>query len=265
MTTNKYFSLSRFGNMLKNDILMNHKQYLLTIAGGSLVLLIILVWAMVARTYDYRLNDYSPIFVMFLLASAVFIGSSFPDLSSRKSTCNYLLLPSSILEKYLVQCLLRLIIFIPLALSLFIIITYLSKAIATQINIIQGSFFQIENFDLIKLVNGNNDFLNSLFMWLAIFSLATFFFSARLFFKRFALVKTVFLGAGLIFLFLCGMVLMSHIFYPETEGFNIKLNDIIIIERFNLSNVMLYVFYIAGLSWIFFLVFGYYKLKEKQE
>ena len=265
MTTNKYFSFSRFGNMLKNDILMNHKQYLLTIAGGSLVLLIILVWAMVARTYDYRLNDYSPIFVMFLLASAVFIASSFPDLSSRKSTCNYLLLPSSILEKYLVQCLIRLFIFIPLAIFLFIVVTYLSKAIAIQINLLQGRVFEIENFNIIKMVNGNKDFLNSFFIFMAMFSFTTYLFSARLFFKRFALVKTVFLGAGLIFLFLCFMVLMSHIFYPETQGFNIRLNDIILNEKLKLSNTMLYVYYIAGLSWIFFLVFGYYKLKEKQE
>ena len=265
MTTNKYFSLSRFGNMLKNDILMNHKQYLLTIGGASLVLLIICIWSMVAQTSNFNLNNYSPIFVMFMLASAVFIGSSFPDLSSRKSTCNYLILPSSILEKYLVQCLIRLFIFIPLAIFLFILITYISKSIATQINIFQGRFFEIEKFDIIDFIQGNNTSLDTFFLCIAIFSLATFFFSARLFFKRFALVKTVFLGAGLIFLFLCSMVLMSHIFYPETHGFDIRLNDIILNERLKLSNTMLYVYFIAGLSWIFFLVFGYYKLKEKQE
>lgn len=264
MTTNKYFSFSRFGNMLKNDILMNHKQYLLTIAGGFLVLLIILVWTMVDRTYDFRIGDYNAIFTMFLLGSAVFIGLSFPELSSRKRTCNYLLLPSSIFEKYLVQFFIRLLIFIPLAIFLFILLTYISRSIATQINIFQGRFFEIENFDIMKVFD-NKNFLDSFFLSMALFSLATFFFSARLFFKRFALVKTVFLGAGLIFLFLCFMVLMSHIFYPETQGFNIRLNDIILNEKLRLSNTMLYVYYIAGLSWIFFLVFGYYKLKEKQE
>jgi len=265
MTTNKYFSFSRFGNMLKNDILMNHKQYLYTITGATLVLFIICIWSMVMRTYDFKLSDYNAIFTMFLLGSAVFIGSSFPDLSSRKRTCNFLLLPSSTLEKYLVQCLIRLVIFIPLAIILFIIITFLSKAIATQINILQGRIFEIENFNIVKMINGNKDFLNSFFICMALFSLATYFFSARLLFKRFALIKTVFLGAGLIFLFLCCMVMMSHIFYSQTHGFDVRLNDIILNERLKLSSIMLYVFYIAGLSWIFFLIFGYFKLKEKQE
>jgi hypothetical protein len=252
--------------MLRNDILLNHKQYLYTIAGATIDIFLILVWHM--THYDrqiFRIDDYIGIMMFFFLFCAAFIGSSFPDLSSRKGTCNYLLLPSSILEKYLVQFFIRFVVFIPLALFIFLAATYLARLTANQINIIQDRETFIKGFSYISLISNKYEanYIQAVVMCFAIFSLGTFLFSARIFFKGLALMKTVILGSSLIFLFLSGLVILSHIFFPETHGFEVKINDIRIGN--DLTSMELFSYYIVGLSWLFFISFGYFKLKEKQE
>jgi hypothetical protein len=99
-------------------------------------------------------------------------------------------------------------------------------------------------------------------MGFSLFSLGTFAFAARLFFKRFAVVKTILLVGALILLFLVGMIILSHLFNPETRGFEVKLEDIVLGK--DLSSMKLLVYYIVSLSWLFFLPLGYFLLKEKQ-
>jgi len=58
------------------------------------------------------------------------------------------------------------------------------------------------------------------------------------------------------------MVLFSHIFYPEIIGFRVYIDTYNITT--DLTNSSIWVYSISFLSWVFFLILGYFKLKEKQ-
>lgn len=264
MNTSSVFNSRRFYNLFRRDIMLNHKLYIFTLTGIAFALFLLFVFNMTnVYNLEYKESDYIKILTFSLIYIAAFIGSSFPELSDKKGTCNYLLLPSSIFEKYLVQFFIRFVIFIPLALLLFIAMADVARLTATQINLIHGKNIYIEKFNFSCLFPTQSDKKIEAIILFGLFSAGTFLFSARLFFKRFALVKTLILGTILFYLFYCFMVILSHIFYPETQGFNIKINEYEIVPQIN--SVELFISCFACLSWLFFLPMGYYKLKEKQE
>jgi hypothetical protein len=83
-----------------------------------------------------------------------------------------------------------------------------------------------------------------------------------LFTKRFALVKSSIALGVLIFALTCCLVLFSHLFYPETKGFDIELQKY---EPYRgIDNLFLFYSSIAALVWLLFLPLAYFKLKEKQ-
>lgn len=263
MATNKFFSIGRFNKMLKNDIMINHKQYLFPLAGASIVVLLIFIFLMTNMNGHYDIHEYIPILFLCLFSGGIFVGSSFSDLNGKKGTCSYLLLPSSVFEKYLVQFVIRFVIFIPLALFLFWIAANLSRIISLQICAWNDNNIIIDVFKPLILLKEANPRDITIILF-AIFSTGTYLFSTRLFFKRFPVVKSALLAMFLILIALTFMVILSHIFNPtETRGFEVKLNDIVIWGDF--STMKLFSAVIACLSWLFFLPLGYYLLKEKQE
>jgi len=248
--------------MLKNDLLLNHKRYLYPLAGGTLTVFLWLVLSMTNSIAHFELNRYSEIMVSCLFAGGVFAGSSFQDLNSNKGTCNYLLLPASIFEKYLVQFIIRFVIFIPVALGLFWVVAHFAEISARAFNYMRDKEILIDSFDY-SILYKDHAKTDLVIMGFSVFSLGTFAFAARLFFKRFAVVKTIFLGTFCLFALLTGMVILSHIFNPaETQGFEVELKDFVLGK--DMSSMKLFICYIACLSWLFFLPLGYFLLKEKQ-
>jgi len=120
----------------------------------------------------------------------------------------------------------------------------------------------IESFHFSSLLIGSKDLLSKLGIIFAIFSIGMYLFSIRIFFKRFALVKTIISLVAVYALFACIMVLFSHIFYPETIGFRVHIETYDLAP--DLTNSNLWVNSISFFSWMFFLTLGYFKLKEKQ-
>jgi hypothetical protein len=98
----------------------------------------------------------------------------------------------------------------------------------------------------------------------SIISLMSFFFSTRLFFRKYAVIKTYITGMALISGFIGVMMLFSLIFYPK----EVNIDNIVILKGReiceNMYNTQLYSYFLAYISWIFFLAIGYYKFKEKQ-
>jgi hypothetical protein len=181
-------------------------------------------------------------------------------------TGNYLLLPASTFEKVLTQFLINIVLGSILFVLLFYLDIHLARWTMQLKESVQSGSVVIEEFQvsmLYKGVGATNTFWGKLFFVMFIFSTGTFLFSVRLFFQRFALVKSIICGIGLLFFAFCLLVLYSHLFYPEkVEGFNLSLNDYEVC--IGVTNYQMFVYTIFYFAWLFCLPLAYFKLKEKQ-
>jgi hypothetical protein len=264
MKQNKYFSPQRFVRLFRNDLLINQKAYLYTPIGLLIAVYILSLLGLRNSNPSYVQNAvYLPNFIFYLLGIISLISTSFPALKDQIKTSNYLLLPGSTIEKYLLQFVVRIVIFIPLALVIFWIGTHLAKASLLP-NPERGfDPSKIPYFYFSDLFKNVPSFRDKLVIITSIFSLATLLFAGSAYFNRFALVKTAIVVAVVSFLVILTFVCFSHIFYPdETMGFDMKLKIYEITD--NINNVQLAAYLLGCLSWIFFLVLGYFKLKEKE-
>jgi hypothetical protein len=274
MPFNNYFNLDRFARLLKQDLLINRTKYFLGILGLGLISYLTMYFFLINtkgaiwNTDNYINSYYVGFFIFYMMAVGVIIGTSFPDLSDKIKTSNYLLTPGSTFEKFLVQFVLRIGLFIPIALGLFWTVLRLAKA--SLISDLEKGFdvSKIPYFNFRMLITNtyNNQLIDNwqiLFYIFGLFSYGTYLFVGATYFKRYALVKTV-IASGVIFLISMSFsVLLSHIFFPnETYGFNTKLNEFAVTEH--LSNLEIFLLALSLVSWMFFLAIGYFKLKEKE-
>jgi hypothetical protein len=265
MTKNKYFNTGRFARLFRNDLLINQKTYLFTLAGLLIAVYAFSFLGLKNSNTAYAQNSvYLPNFIFYLFGIGALIGTAFPALTNQIKTSNYLLAPGSTFEKYMVQFVIRIVLFIPLALFIFWVGTHLAKVSLVpdpKTNFDPSKIPYFHFSDLIK--DAHLTIIDKLAIVLSLFSAASILFAGSVYFTRFALVKTLIFSGTMVFAVILSFVLFSHIFYPaETHGFHIQLKTYKITE--NLFNVQLAAYLLGGLSWIFFLVFGYFKLKEKE-
>ena len=264
MNTNQFFSFRRFSLLFKNDILINHKPYLFTLAGAFIVIYVIFLYNMMNAYMFYNSNSYISVFMMGLVGVGAFVGTAFPELTDKIRTSNYLLQPGSIFEKFLVQFLIRFVICFSLFLLIYYIDAYLAKFTAVRMESVKEKGIVIDNFKMNMILESVKPLRDKFMFVFAFFSFGTFLFTSRLFFRRFALVKSIISGAVLICLFLLGMVLLSHLFFPDiTHGFEIQIEQYQIVPGILSTLFLIYLF--AFSTWLFLLPLGYFKLKEKQE
>ena len=122
MALQQHFSFKRFYEYLKFDILSNLKKYFTFIGVLVIVLLLMDFFTIKSgsgfretengiRDYFFRQVPYQTLYLSsFLIAIILVVGSSFSALRKKESTTSYLLVPASILEKYLVQFFLRIVV-----------------------------------------------------------------------------------------------------------------------------------------------------------
>lgn len=264
MKQNKYFNPGRFAHLFRNDMLINQKTYLFAIAGLSIAIYAFTYLIMRTNRGGFnRADDYIPLILIYLMAIGIAIGTAFPALMNQIKTSNYLMAPGSTFEKYMVQFSIRVILFIPLALLIFWIGTHLAKASLIPDSRINFDPSRIPDFHFSDLFKDVPTFRDKFMIIISIFSFATVLFAGSAYFNRFALVKTLIVSGIIIWAVVFSLVLLSHIFYPaSTHGFEVELKTYKITE--DLLNVQLAAYLMGGLSWIFFLVLGYFKLKEKE-
>lgn len=202
--------------------------------------------------------------MFYFLGIGIVTGTSFPALADQVKTMNYLLTPGSNLEKFMVQFVTRIVLFIPLALSIFWIATHLAKAsLVPDPTIGFDPAIRIGDFHFWNLFNPDITSLDRFIIMLSLFSLISLLFAGSASFKRFSLIKTLIVLGIMIGAIVLSFILFSHIFYPaETNGFRIKLESYKIMK--DLSNLQLAGYLLGGLSWLFFLSLAYFKLKEKE-
>ena len=279
MPFNTYFNLKRFTLLLKQDLLINRTKYGITILGLGLITYILgyifLNSSKVSMIkHDYAVfQNYTICFAFFMMYVGVIIGLAFPDLSDKIKTSNYLLNPGSILEKIMLQFLIRIVLFVPVALGIFWIAIRLAKASLIPEMVNFNSVEQLMDpavipyFDYVFLITKSNgeiwDTWQILFVIFGLFSYGIYLFAGATYFKRYALVKTVIASVVILLTSITFSVLLSHIFYPEvTQGFNTKLNEFAVTEH--LSSSELFMVSLSLLSWLFFIVIAYFNLKEKE-
>lgn len=262
MPQNKYFNPGRFARLFRNDLVINYRTYLYALTGIGLAIYALISFFMLKDKQNFStINDYTPSLAIYILVIWLVAGTSFPAFQHQIKTSNYLLSPGSTFEKFLVQFVIRILLFIPLSLFIYWVGAHLAKASMVADPVTGFDPFFIPDFSFSDSFNHliTRDHLAIIF---SIFSVTTLFFAGSVYFKRFALFKTL-----VVFLVICGtvlstFVLLSHIYYPlSTSGFNIALKSYPVDDVW--TNIQ-YFFAFVGLSWLFFLPLAYFKLKEKE-
>lgn len=273
MQFNNYLNWGRFSRLFKQDLLINKTKYVLIIIGLAFVTYALSYWFLnmnkdrMIQDTEYVNQRYAMCFIFYIIAVWLFVGTAFPDLSNQIKTSNYLLAPGSTFEKVMIQFLIRIGFFIPIALGLFWIVVRLAKFSLTPGDSgLDPSSIPNFQYRFLVSVNGTDkifDIWLILFIIFGVFSYSCFLFAGSTYFRRYALLKTVIVSGILWGISVLTMVLFSHIFYPmETDGFDIHLKHFVIVERLN--SFQLAFLMLAALSWIFFLSIAYFKLKEKE-
>lgn len=279
MPFSNHFNMQRFGRLFRQDLLVNKTKYGLTIMGLGLITYILGYMFLNSSKesmikHDYAVfQNYTICFAFFMMYVGVIVGSAFPDLSDKIKTSNYLLNPGSTFEKVALQFLIRIGLFVPIALGVFWISIRLAKASLMPEIVNYNSVEQLMDpalipyFDYVMLITKSNgniwDTWQILFVFFGLFSYGIYLFAGATYFKRYALVKTIIASVVILMTSITFSVLLSHIFNPEeTRGFNTKLNEFAVTEH--LSSLELYMASLSLLSWLFFLTFAYFKLKEKE-
>lgn len=128
---NEFFSLSRFVQLLTYDFNNNRIYYITTIPVAMLIMGLFF-WSVfpdfpkpdypLYSSPDWKSKNYIPLLILGYIVFGVFIvGKSFPWLRNSGSVTSYLTLPASIFEKYMVQWVIRVFLFLiiyPLAFQL---------------------------------------------------------------------------------------------------------------------------------------------------
>lgn len=273
MPLNNYFSFKRFSLLLQQDLLINRTKYLLGILGLGVITYLIMYFFLYSTngrrldTYNYINSYYVGFFIFYIMAVGVVIGTAFPDLKDKIKTTNYLLIPGSTFEKLLVQFVIRIGLFVPIALGLFWTVLRLVKAslvsdLAKGFDVSKIPYF---NFRMLITNSNNNQLIDTwliLFMIFGVFSYGSYLFAGTTYFRRYALIKTVIFSAIVFGISILFMMMLSSVFYPQTEYFKIQLQPIQVTE--NLDSFKIAALGLTLFSWMFFLAIAYFKLKEKE-
>jgi hypothetical protein len=242
---NKNFCLSRLGALIRNDIILNLTNTLITagtIAGG------LLVWNFIDPANVYTINQYPIGFIWILFIGGVLTtGNAFKELRQPTTACAWLTLPASVFEKYLSRLLLTSVIYFAATLALYTLIYWIIAAVAKLVTDFSFPWFNPLQPAMFK----------ALMNYMIIHAL---FFLGAIYFKRYAIIKTIltitiFNIAITAFMFLVGKwVLSSYI------SDRLILIPSIRWESLNKLPLITFVFWLAIMlvCW----VVSYFRLKE---
>ena len=273
MNLQQYFDFNRFYKLLKFDLSFNSKKYL-TFLGVLIIVLFILDLILLDsgsnyrilenndRAYFYRKSDYQvSLFITFLIALFLVVSSSFPAFRKKESTSNYLLLPASTFEKFLIQFFIRILIFSPL----FILIFWVDFKLAS----IAYNLFDfkkdilIPNFALFDLFSYKMKFIDKVAIILSIITFASYLLVNAVHFKKNVILKTIVVFGIFAFIIFLVNVILSHLFLPnEVIGFDVRIFHRYLENGLRTDQVCTYI--IGIFSSLFLLPLTYFKLKEKQ-
>lgn len=265
MNLKTHFSLNRFSKYLKYDLVLNGKTYLFSIVG--LILVLICIQFFMLSTVNYRVNFktqyYTPIFFLTLISGLIIsVGTSFPSLRTSQKSINYLLLPASNIEKILVQGFFRIVVFIVLFIPLYWLCFKFAYGLYGLLE--WDNFLEVAPIGLFEFSTKKLLVLDVLAIIFTIISFASFLFAGAVYFKKYAVFKTVLVFAILIFVWFLLMVLFTHLFYPSRtqEFFSIHVDSYKLNKGLYNNQLFTYIFGMGASLFLFPL--AYFKFKEKE-
>ena len=265
MNTKQFFSINRFWLLLRNDMMINYKKYLLNIGGAFVVFFIIIYMTLPTNPDrgDYEAQKYAGAFVITLFGLGGFIGMAFPFLGEKRQMSVYLLTPASTFEKYLSQFLIRFIGGIVIFLSIFYIDAFIARQAAMQVlakypnapSIAPMSFYEIINsIANLKHASGYGEPLSIMSFFIII---SFYLFTIKVFFNKNGFIKTLLSGTAISFAIILLNYGIVSIFLPEHTLIYYKVNN-------QFYNLQLWITALGCATPVFLLPLGYFKLKEKQ-
>ena len=254
METNKYLNINRLYYLIRRDLVINYKSFLIGIAavGGFLLLLLL------GDTYVRGFLDYDPVIVTFFLffffGGFIFTSKVFSELNREDSSYRYLTLPASTLEKLISKWLLSSIAFI--------IVSYVGIQLITLLGaLISTALFEVE-FHIINFAKA--DFLMQAARYLVVHSI---FFLGACAFRNHNFLKTllaIFVIGVVISIFTTGVAYLlpgkSVIVNPEYVSSMESLNSSGFLSTIDQISEIVKWYVIAP----FFLIVSYFKLIERQ-
>jgi hypothetical protein len=257
---NKFFNIRRFWNVVRNELMLNHKRYILVFLGLNIGAFIVLAWNMHILYFDHTSQSWRPeasyanIYGYYVIAVLACTGFSFFYFNNKIETANYLLIPASTFEKYLSQFLINVVVFVALSIPMFWIDANLARLTAVR---------PVESFSYNACFPNVQ---NCWKMWATIsglFSILSLIFAGNFIFKKYAVIKTLIILLIIFAGFNVFFALFANFFYPdETHSFLSPYIYIYPVQE-NLTNHQFFVNCIACIAWAFILSIGYFKLKEK--
>lgn len=175
------------------------------------------------------------------------------------------MLPASTFEKYLSAFLIRFVGGFILTLLIFWVCANLARLtvqLTPRYAFAAERGFAYEPFSYELFINPEYGLGKRL--WQNVFSLLSsgaFFFVVPLFFRKLPLLKSALIFIILLFGLITLLVGLSHLFFPETRGFDIVLNDYRVFHDMTAFEFSLNV--LVSTAFPVLLVIGYFKLKEK--
>ncbi|TGV02378.1 hypothetical protein [Flavivirga rizhaonensis] len=258
-----HINFKRLYLTLKYDLKLNFKTYSAFVIVLFIVLFFINTIILIKRT-ELDIKGYNTYyFLSYFVCGFVSICTSFPLLRGKSKKMTFLMLPASNLEKFLVQFIIRIILFSGVFVLLFWLDFKLTRAIYTLFEEVKP---QIENFGIFTSFHSlfNVKFYSGLFafiVWLIVFLFAnSTVFSKNTIFKTVISISIISICVLLYFVFL------SNVFYHEESErlFFISENHPYTIEFLGVNSTRLFTsIFLIGSS-ILMLLFSFYKLKEKE-
>ncbi|NMH89719.1 hypothetical protein [Flavivirga algicola] len=265
MNLQKHFHVKRFYTYLKFDLRLNGKTYLFYFTGLIIFLFILAFFtlATASNRVDFNESYYSPLGVFLQSLTCVLVsGTSFPALRSHSKSINYLLLPASIFEKFLVQFIIRILVFV----SLFLPLYWLSYKCAYGIYDLFSweNPLKIDSFHLLSPIDWHKDNIDTLVAVSTVIALSVFAFTGAAYFKKYALFKSVFVFMLVALGYFLFMVCLSHLYYyhKPKELFDIKLRSYNMIENIKSSDFFIIIQLIG--TTLFLIPMSYFYLKERK-
>lgn len=274
MKTNSFFNLNRFVALARQDLMLNKNKYWLTLAVAIGAIYLALIYQMknqpqgfIYPTYKYAFSQlpgwgYANQFLVILFGLGAFIGVAFSCFASKTKTTSLLMLPASTFEKYVYPFVFRALVGL-----LFFVLIYWADAQLARWSLAESKTFVENNYVIVPFqfsmfVNPMNNVSNNVLMLFSVVSIGMYLYVVPLFFKKQALFKTVLSFFALLLAYATCLVLFSHLFNPETKGYDVTLKEFKITDQMD-SVILMFHILVDG-AWLFLLFLGYFKLKEKR-
>lgn len=114
MKTHDTFHFPRFAMLCKQNLYHHHRLILTAILGfcGALFLLLLFIQAVDGFHTFYSKDAFYTFVSVFCVTGILYTGTAFPGLRSREKAHQYLMIPASSFEKFLLEIVLRIVLFL---------------------------------------------------------------------------------------------------------------------------------------------------------